>query len=94
MKIIFDIAPHEDGVHCDETCPLAVHISTPDDDYQYGARCLFAGERYGFVGKPIVIERPCACLAAEREYKHMEELAGYGKTFLITHGKAGERGDA
>ena len=35
-----------------------------------------------------------ACLAAEREYKHMEELAGYGKTFLITHGKAGERGDA
>ena len=69
MKIILDIAPHEDGVHCDVTCHLAMIIPIQNNHVLIRIQCPFLPPRYATASDISKTERPEACIAAELEYK-------------------------
>ena len=54
MKIILDIAPHEDGVHCDVTCHLAMIIPIQNNHVLIRIQCPFLPPRYATASDNII----------------------------------------
>lgn len=70
MKIILDIAPHEDGVHCGD-CEWAPHYKNGRVSIAESVKMcpLFPGDKRCDTQGQL---RPAECLAGEREYMKMQ----------------------
>ena len=72
MKVVVDIAPHEDGVHCDATCHLAMIIPIQNNHVLIRIQCPFLPPRYATASDMSKVERPDACIWAQYAYERLD----------------------